>query len=97
MFHCKGLFVQALARYVAQYCSGKAGAARRERLVGPWLRLRGLAVNRTNLRAARKAIKDGVTPTQSLIDGFAASFLIGRPPGFNFAELMQLVRKEIQK
>lgn len=90
LFNCKGMFAQALARYVARYCSGKAGATRRERLVEPWLALRGLPANRANLRIARKAIKDGITPSQSLIDRFAATFLIGRSPGFGISELRRL-------
>jgi hypothetical protein len=91
ILNCKGLFAQSLARYIAQYCHGKAAAARRERLVTESLLQRGItSPSRAQLRATRQQIKAKLKPSQDLIDYFAPKFLIGGSPGFAYHELKRL-------
>jgi hypothetical protein len=93
LFHSRAVFAEALATYINQHCSGKRGAARRERLLTASLEKQGIArANKDQLKAMRAQIKELVMPSQALIDRLAPTFLIGREPGFGIVELNRLAQ-----
>jgi hypothetical protein len=90
-FQCQEVFAKALATYVIDHASGAAMAARRERLTTRILAHRGITEpSPEQLRDARAYTKDGLKPGQVLIDHFASTYLIGRKPGFGYAEVEKL-------
>lgn len=91
LFHCKEIFARALATYIASNCVGRAADLRRERMLTAILRKEGVSTpNAAQLKAARTKVKAALAPSQSLIDRYAPKFLIGRSPGFGYAELKRL-------
>ena len=93
-FHCQGLFLQALLRYIRGYCMGKQQAARQERMVTALLQRSGVTEpSSAQLRATRMKVKEFFKPGQHLIDRFAPSFLIGRAPAFSFKDLDKILKK----
>lgn len=91
LFHCKEIFARALATYIANNCVGKAAEQRQEKMVSALLRKHGIiAPSSAQLGEARTRIKTALAPSQAVIDHFAPTFLIGRVPGFGYAELRKL-------
>lgn len=91
-FHCQGLFAKALTTYIRKNCRGQARDARREKVVTKVLQANGVAdPDRAQLREARAKVRAGLTPGQHIIDHFAPSFLVGRPAGFNYADLERIM------
>ncbi len=80
-FHCQGLFLQSLLRYIRTYCIGRMRQNRLERMVAAVLQRDGIAnPSGTQLQSLRRRIRESLKPGQKVIDVFAQSFLIGRTP-----------------
>lgn len=91
LFHCKEIFARALATYIAGNCVGKAAGRRQEQMVTAILRKHGIAApSSAQLSQARARVKAALAPSQAVIDHYAPTFLIGRSPGFGYAELKKL-------
>lgn len=91
LFHCKEVFARALATYIANNCVGRAAKRRQERMVTEILQQDGIvSPSSEQLREARAKIKAALAPSQTIIDQFAPTFLIGREPGFGYPELRKL-------
>jgi hypothetical protein len=90
MFHCMRVFTVAMAKYIVRSCTGKGGLERREQLLTEVMKS-GYPETPDGLRAVRKAIKEGVKPTQQMLDRFAGKFLGGKPLGYDLDTLMRLI------
>ena len=91
-FHCEKMLFVVIARYIAQQCKGKGGAARRERLLTEILSLD--TENRIDdLSTTRKQLKAQMRPDQRLVDRYAEKFLIGRPCSFDIEDLLNYVEQ----
>jgi hypothetical protein len=78
LFHCQAVFAQALAIYVHQYCRGKRGAARREKLLTEILAKRGVSKpTQAELKSTREEIKELVKPSQECCQSNANSSPLG--------------------
>lgn len=92
-FHRQGLFFQSLLRYIRTYCIGRMRQDRLERMVTAVLRRDGIAnPSSTQLKQARREIREFLKPSQKVIDLFAPSFLIGRAPAFTYADLDRILK-----
>lgn len=93
-FHCQGLFLQALVRYIRTHCRGKARERRQEQMVTALLERNGIA-NPTSaqLKRIRRDIRAVLSPGQSLIDRFAAGFLVGRNAAFTYADIDRVLQR----
>jgi hypothetical protein len=89
-FHCGIALARAMAQYISVHCKGNSGKKRRENLLTEVL-LAGRPRTQVRLGEIRKSIKAGVTPDQRTLDKFAEIFLVGKPCGFNFDQLSELV------
>lgn len=93
-FHCQGLFIQSLLRYIRTYCIGRKRQDRLERMVTAVLQRDGIFnPSSTQLKQARREIREALKPGQKTIDAFAPSFLIGRPPVFSYADLDRILKR----
>jgi hypothetical protein len=90
LFHAEKFFVIALCKYIRESCKGKGGAARREHLLTEIL-LNGRPRNTETLRELREPIREGIKPSQQMVDRYAKMFLIGRPCPFSIDELLEAV------
>lgn len=91
LFHCKEIMARALATYIAKNCVGRGRRERRERMVTRTMGAKGIAEpTPEQLSEARAGIRTALEPSQALIDRYAPRFLIGRDPGFGYAELKRL-------
>lgn len=98
LFLCKAILAEALALYVANNCVGAEARARRERMVTAILEKERITEpTNAQLREARAKVKAALEPSQRLIDRYASSFLLGRKPGFAYAELERLVEVQIKR
>jgi hypothetical protein len=93
-FHCQGLFLQSLLRYIRTYCIGRMRQDRLERMVTAVLQRDGI-VNSSSaqLKHARHEIRESLKPGQEVIDSFAPSFLVGRAPAFTYADLDRILKR----
>lgn len=93
-FHCQGLFLQALVRYIRTHCRGKARERRQERMVTEILK-RDEITHPTSgqLKQIRRDIREVLNPGQSLIDKFAPGFLIGRSAAFTYADIDRILQR----
>jgi hypothetical protein len=93
LFHCERMLAYVLAYYVVDYCTGKGGNKRRERLL-----TKAVAANYVHNRSDRQRIRRGAKvwtrPTQAMIErfanGFAQKFLMRKPLGFDIYDVMKL-------
>lgn len=93
-FHCQGLFLQALVRYIGTYCRGKARERRQESMVTAILDRDNIAhPTSAQLKRIRKEIRAFLDPGQSLIDRFAPAFLIGRNAAFTYADIDRILSR----
>lgn len=93
LYHCQGIFAEALSRYVRSYCQGKAKNIRREELVTKLLAKMGIDDPAPgDLKHARTVVRSGIKPSQKIIDHFATRFLICREPAFSFEDLEKIIR-----
>ncbi|RYH05914.1 hypothetical protein [Tropicimonas sp. IMCC6043] len=93
-FHCQGLFLQSLLRYIRTYCIGRMRQDRLERMVTAVFQRDGIAnPSSTQLKQARREIREALKPSQKTIDLFAPSFLIGRAPAFTYADLDRVLKR----
>lgn len=98
LFLCKAVFAEALAAYIANNCVGAEARARRERMVTAVLEKERITdPTAAQLREARRKIKAALEPSQWLIDHYASTFLLGRAPGFGYAELERLADVQIKR
>ena len=95
-FHCQGLFLQSLLRYIRTYCIGRTRQDRLERMVTAVLQRDGIVnPSSAQLKHARQEIREFLKPGQRVIDLFAPSFLIGRAPAFTFADLDRILKRSV--
>jgi hypothetical protein len=90
LYHCEGVFTEGIRRYIQHHCKGKPARARREELLSLVLRA-GHPAKKEDLKRIRKQIKDGIKPTRQMLNRFSDRFLIGRPLGYSFDQLMAAV------
>lgn len=92
LFHCQGLFLQSLLRYIRTYCKGTQRQARLERMVTAVLNRDGITEpSNAQLKEIRREIRNFLDPGQSLIDRFAPSFLVGRTVIFTYEDIAKLL------
>ncbi|MEO7067391.1 MAG: hypothetical protein ABI114_10820 [Rhodanobacter sp.] len=94
-FHCGKLLAEVLATYVEKGLVGRSAQKRRERLLTEII-LTGTPPTRENLRNIRRQLKDGLKPTQALLDKYAEPFMIGKPCGFTIEDILNFVEEKIQ-
>lgn len=95
-FHCQGLFLQSLLRYIRTYCIGRMRQDRLERMVTAVLQRDGIVnPSSAQLKQVRRRIRESLQPGQKLIDVFAPSFLIGRAPAFSYADLDRILKRSV--
>ena len=88
LINCQGLFLKALAHYVKTYARGDVLKDRIARIVQDKLRHQGIAApTAEQLAEATAQVRAGLEPSEKLIGVFAPLFLIGRPPGFTYADV----------
>ncbi len=98
LVNCMRLFDLSLIQYVLEHCSARAIQARAEELTTPWLQEHEITnPSRAQLREARRSLKTNLRASQSLIDRFAGSFLLGRDPKLSIDELRRLVERRRRK
>lgn len=87
VFYCTKVLAQAFATYIVNHASGAGAAVRREDML-----TRALEAGNSpaQIAALRKRLKEALRPTQTQLDHFANSFLIGRKPGFGIDEVERL-------
>ncbi|TGQ77335.1 MULTISPECIES: hypothetical protein [unclassified Mesorhizobium] len=96
-FHCQGLFLQSLLRYIRTYCIGRMRQDRLERMVTAVLQRDGIAnPSGAQLKQVRRKIRESLKPGQKVIDLFAPSFLIGRAPAFTYADLDRILKRSVR-
>jgi hypothetical protein len=83
-------FTVVVAKYNLLSCTGKGRLERREQLLTEVMKS-GYPETPDGLRAVTKAIKEGVKPTQQMLDRFACKFLGGKPLGYDLDTLMRLI------
>ena len=93
-FHCQGLFLQSLLRYIRTYCIGRMRKDRLERMVTAVLQRNGIVnPSSAQLKQARHQVRESLKPGQKVIDLFAPSFLIDRAPAFTYADLDRILKR----
>lgn len=88
--HCKKVLFIILARYIKNGLKGRTLEERRERLLTEVF-LGHEDKTPDAIRRARAAIKDGLKPTQDLVNRYAGPFLCNRPCGFSIEDLLNMV------
>jgi hypothetical protein len=92
LFHCEERLLDALSKYVRDYCLGSSHDQRVEDLLTRSV-AKGLPNTRNNRRIARSVAKNKIKPTQELIDRFANSFLLGKKIDVKIEDVVALARK----
>ena len=88
LFNCQGLFLKTLAHYVKTQGRGAVLEARIDRTVEAHLEKAGIARPTAEDRADLVGkVRRTLEPSERLIEIFAPAFLIGRPPGFSYADV----------
>lgn len=91
LMNCQGLFLKALAHYVKNHCQPEALNARAERTATEMLQRDQIVEPSPDLvRQYRERARAALEPSQKIIDQFAPHFLIGRQPGFTYADVERL-------
>lgn len=91
ILHSEQLAYEALARYIRAGTMGEGKRSRVEDLVTAGARNVG-HVNRARIRAMRKVAKEGVKPTQALVNRMIQNFLVGKTVHFNIDEVTAYAR-----
>lgn len=95
LHHCERMPAYVLAGYVQDYCIGKGGIKGREGLLTAAVTA-DLAHNRQDRRRIRAGAKAWTRPSQAMVvrfaKGHASTFLMGKPPGFDIADVIRLVK-----
>jgi hypothetical protein len=95
-FHCQGLFLQSLVRYIRTYRNGGMRQDRLERMVTAVLQRDGIEnPSSAELKEARRKIRETLKPGQKVIDVFAQSFLIGRAPAFTYVDVDRFLERSV--
>ncbi len=94
-FHCMRVFTVAMAKYILRSCKGKGAQERREHLLTDVLKS-GYPDTPAGLRNLRQAIKDGIKPSQKMLDKYAATFLGGKPLGYDLEQLLNEVEDAVK-
>ena len=92
LFHSERLLMHSLVKYVRRHCVGRGAAERREDLLSQAV-IEGAPVR----PETRQALRAGIVPDQAMVDGFVATFLMGKHPGFDIGDVMMLVRRDIDR
>lgn len=91
LMNCQGLLLKALAHYVKNQCQPKVLDTRAERLASEMLQRDGVTDPSPDLVCQyQKRAREALEPDQKIIDRFAPHFLIGRQPGFTYADVERL-------
>lgn len=97
-FHCQGLFLLSLLRYIRKYCMGKGRRERLEGILTAILERDGItSPTSAQLREVRQLARERLKPSETLIERFAPIFLIGRSAAFTYADLNKLVKRDHRK
>ena len=94
-FHCMRVFTVAMAKYILRSCKGKGVQERRENLLTEVLKS-GYPDTPDGLRILRQAIKDGIKPSQATLDKYAATFLGGKPLGYDLEQLLNAIEEAVK-
>jgi hypothetical protein len=91
LINCQGLFLKALAHYVKTHTRGDVFEARVARVTQVKLQQAGvIAPTAEQLAEATAQIRAGLEPSEKIIEHFAPAFLVGRAPGFTYADVEAL-------
>jgi len=94
-FHCQGLFLQALLKYIRSHCSNKNRQERLELLVTEMLSQQGISQpSHQELKQIRTHIRRMLQPGQHIIDHFAPVFLVGRSAAFSYKDIQRILDKD---
>lgn len=91
-FHCEKMLFIVIAKYVKSACMGKSVAKRREYLLTE-IFMQGLERTPENIRDIRAKLKNGLRPTQALLDRYSQTFLVGRSCSFTMDQLQRVLRE----
>lgn len=89
IMHCEEVLLVVMAKYVRAGTIGKAKQERVEALISTVVNHSG-PVESGKLKAMRKVAKEGIKPTQELLDRYVCSFLMGRPVAFDIEKVKSL-------
>jgi hypothetical protein len=89
IMHCEEVLLIVMAKYVRAGTIGKAKQERVEALISTVVNDIGPVESET-LKAMRKVAKEGIKPTQELLDRYVSSFLMGRPVAFDIEKVESL-------
>jgi hypothetical protein len=94
LLNCMKLFDLSLVQYWLDHCSHRAIQKRVEELTTLYLHEHGMTnPSHAQLSELRRSLKTKLQPSQSLIDQYAGSFLLGRDPRLSVDELRRLVER----
>lgn len=93
LFHCERMLYVTAAGYIRDNCQG-AGAQRRVEYLVTQARAEGAIRNRSQLRLARKLIRDGIRPSPALLSKWVKIFLGGRKVSFTLTQMLDHIERE---
>ena len=89
IMHCEEVLLIVMTKYVRAGTIGKAKKERVEALISTVVNDIGPVDSRT-LKAMRKVAKEGIKPTQELLDRYVGSFLMGRPVAYDIEKVKSI-------
>jgi hypothetical protein len=89
IMHCEEVLLIVMAKYVRAGTIGKAKQERVEALISTVVNDIG-PVDSETLKAMRKTAKEGIKPTQELLDRYVGSFLMGRPVAYDIEKVKSI-------
>ncbi|MCX5568191.1 hypothetical protein [Kaistia nematophila] len=89
IMHCEEVLLIVMAKYVRAGTIGKAKQERVEALISTVVNDIG-PVGSETLKAMRKVAKEGIKPTQELLERYIGSFLMGRPVAYDIEKVKSI-------
>jgi hypothetical protein len=89
IMHCEEVLLIVMAKYVRAGTVGKAKQERVEALISTVVNDIG-PVDSETLKAMRKTAKEGIKPTQELLERYVGSFLMGRPVAYDIEKVKSI-------
>lgn len=93
LLHCERLLTVAMSRYFHDNCMGSGLQRRIEKVITDAVETYGRANTPSNLKLMRSLARQQFKPSQEVFDRYAKNFLIGKPPGVTFEQVLDFVRK----
>lgn len=84
--YCEKILFSAILKYIDLHCKGREFRIHNEALLT--IALPGSNEDELSMGKIRKIIRDGIKPSQNLLDQFANTFLVGRGCSFSFNDLL---------